>query len=252
MKALSISGATIQSVGAAVAVKTATLAFLVIRGSDYALHQYVAGAAFAPRLDGLPDAMLMMVCLLPQLAAVFALCDYVPMCLSCQATSVMPRLAGRRLWAARMASDLMALTLAYVLLGNLLGLAVLVLPGDLPLEEALPVIASALLLELLSSALLVLLTNVTALWLEPIIAVALVPGVHGGVLLTQACLPLSWATAAAPWLPSARSVLAWHDVPGVASGAPGLTLGGSCALLAALALLAAFVLVRIVSCSDIV
>lgn len=252
MRAPSISGATIRSVGAAVAVKAATIAFLVIRGSDYALHQYVAGAAFAPRLDDRPDAMLMMTCLLPQLAAAFALCDYVPTRLSCQATAVMPRLGGRHLWAARRASDLMALTLAYVLLGNLLGAALLILPGDLPFEGALPVILSALPLELLSCALLVLLANVVALWLEPIIAVALVLGVHGGALLTQACLPLSWATAAAPWLPSVRSVLAWHDVPGIALGAPGLTLGSSCALLAGLALLAAFVLVRIVSCADIV
>ena len=251
MRAPSISDAAVRAVGAAVAVKTATLAFLVIRGSGYALHQYVAGSAFAPRLEGQPDAMLMMACLLPRAAFVFALCDYVPACLSRQATSVMPRLAGRRIWAARRALDLMTLTIAYVLLGNLLGLAALALPGELPLEETLPVIASALPLELFSCALLVLLANVTALWLEPIIAAALVLGAHGGVLLTQACLPLSWATAVAPWLPSVRGVLAWHDAPGVASGVSGMSLASSCVLLAALAAVAAFALMRSVVRCDV-
>lgn len=251
MRVPSIPGAAIRAVGAAVAVKTATLAFLVTRGSDYALRQCVAGAAFAPRVEGQPDVMLMMVCLLPQMALVFALCDYVPTCLSRQAASVMPRLVRRCLWAARRASDLMLLVLAYALLGNLLGLTVLALPGDLPLEEALPVIAPALMLELLSCALLVLLANAAALWLEPVIAVALVLGIHGGTLVSQAYLPLPWAIAVAPWLPPVRGVLAWHDVPGIAFGAPGVSPASSCAVLAALVAVAAFALIRSVVRCDV-
>ena len=252
MRALEGGARELKGLAVAVGVKAAAVGYLALSGPDYALHQYVLGAAFAPRLDGQPDMMLMMACLLPQLVFVYGFCDYLPSGLLDQATSVMPRLSTRASWAARRTRRLVAAVAAYVLAGNLAGVvALIVVGGGLP-AGALTVVGCSLPLELMITTLLALLSNAAALLVDPVVAAAAVLGVHGGALVFHAFQPLSGALVAAPWLPSARSVLAWHDVPGVASGAPGLTLGGSCALLAALALLAAFVLVRIVSCSDIV
>lgn len=252
MRPLEGGARVLRGLAVAVGIKVAVVGYLALSGTDYALRQYVLGAAFAPRFDGQPDMMLMMACLLPQLAFVYIFCDYVPSGLLNQATSVMPRLSTRASWAARKTRGLVLVAAAYVLAGNLAGAAILaVVGGGLP-AEALAVVGYSLLLELLIAALLALVSNAVALLVDPVVAAAVVSGAHGGTLVFQAFQPLSGALVAAPWLPSVRSVLAWHDVPGIALGAPGLTLGSSCALLAGLALLAAFVLVRIVSCADIV
>lgn len=251
MRAPNIPGVEVRAVGVAVVIKTATVAFLALRGSDYALHQYVAGFAFVPRLEGQPDTMLMMTCLLPTAVLAFAFCGYVPADLTLQAASVMPRLGKRRFWALRRTLGLVVSTAVYVLLGGFLEVVIFIAPGGLQPGEVLPVALAALLLELLSCIVLVLLTNAAALWLEPVVAAALVLGAHGGTLVAQAHLPLSWGAAAAPWLPSVRGVLAWHDAPDVVVGVSGMSLASSCALLSALAFLAGLALVRSVTRCDI-
>lgn len=250
MRLRDLDPGALRGLAVAVCIKVAIIGFLALRGVDFALRQYVAGAAFAPCLEGQPDTALMVACLLPQAAVVFVTCDYLSSGLAAQATSAMPRLGTRTRWAARRTLGLLAFSAAYVLVGNLVGAALLAAMGGLP-DGALAIFGSALPLELLASALLALLANVVALWLEPVMAMALVLGVHGGVLVFQAFLPLSSGLALAPWLPSARTVLAWHDVAGVAAGAPGMGIASSCALLAVLAAASAYAALRFVSRCDI-
>lgn len=251
MRLRDLSPSALRGLVVAICMKVTIMGFLALRGVDFALRQYVAGAAFAPRLEGQPDTALMMTCLLPQLAFVFVTCDHLSSGLATQATSAMPRLGTHTRWAARRTLGLLAFSAAYVLVGNLVGAALLAaMGGGLP-DGALAIFGSALPLELLASALLALLANVVALWLEPVMAMALVLGVHGGMLVFQAFLPLSSGLALAPWLPSARTVLAWHDVAGVAAGAPGMGIASSCALLAVLVLASAAVTLRSVSHCDI-
>lgn len=251
MRLRDLDPGALRGLTVAVCIKVAIMGFLALRGADFALSQYVEGAAFAPRLEGQPDMALMVACLLPQAAFVFVTCDYLPSGLAVQAASAMPRLGTRMRWAARRALGLLAFSAAYVLVGNLVGAAILAVMGGGLSDGALAIFGSALPLELLASALLALLANIVALWLEPVMAMALVLGIHGGMLVFQAFLPLSSGLALAPWLPSARTVLAWHDVAGVAAGAPGMGIASSCALLAVLVAASAYAALRSVSRCDI-
>lgn len=235
---------TLATLGIAVAIKALAVWWLCQSGVDFALRQYVVGGAFAPQLEGQPDAMLMLACLLPQAAFVFLTCDFVPTSLIARASCAMPRLGTRAAWARRRSLALGTLCLAYVLVGNAAAALALTLAGADLSSTVLPVLAASAPLELVASLLLALLANLVALWLDAVVAFALVLGVHAATLVTLAYLQLSVAVAAAPWLPSARMVPAWHEVAGMG-------VVGSCALLAALVLLAVMALVRSVARCDI-
>lgn len=245
MSALDVRRETLGALAAAIAAKALVVWWLAQSGADFALRQYVAGAAFAPQLEGRPDAMLMLVCLLPQAVFAFLTCDFVPVALTAQASCAMPRLGTRMAWTARRTLALAVLCLDYVLAGNVAAALVLVLAnaGGLP-AGALSTFAASLPLELLGSLLLALLANLAALWLDAVVSAALVLGIHAATLMGLAHAPLAAAVPVVPWLPSARTVLAWHD-------AAGMDAAGSCALLAVLGLLVALALSRSVARCDI-
>lgn len=245
MLALDVRRETLGALAAAIAAKALVVWWLAQSGADFALGQYVAGAAFVPQLEGRPDAMLMLACLLPQAIFVFLACDFVPAGLTTQASCAMPRLGTRTAWTARRTLTLAALCLDYVLAGNAAAALVLALAdaGGLP-AGALSTFAASLPLELLASLILTLLANLAALWIDAVVSAALVLGVHAAALMGLAYAPLAAAVPVVPWLPSARAVLAWHD-------AAGMDVAGSCALLAVLGLLAALALARSVARCDI-
>lgn len=233
MSALDVRRETLGALAAAIAAKALVVWWLAQSGADFALGQYVAGAAFVPQLEGRPDAMLMLAC------------DFVPAGLTTQASCAMPRLGTRTAWTARRTLTLAALCLDYVLAGNAAAALVLALTdaGGLP-AGALSTFAASLPLELLASLILTLLANLAALWIDAVVSAALVLGVHAAALMGLAYAPLAAAVPVVPWLPSARAVLAWHD-------AAGMDVAGSCALLAVLGLLAALALARSVARCDI-